>query len=114
MLPITSLATVAEPWESTAQVRESGDRGAGGGRGAVGRARLGDERRGAGPVLRTRFACPPGRPAAGFALRAWRDHRARRRPGAAGRVDAGRPGGRDRPDRELVETALFFRDRRAA
>ena len=38
-----------------------GDRGAGGRRDALGRARLGDERRGAGPLpLRTRSHCPPG------------------------------------------------------
>ena len=69
-----------------------------------------------GPVLRTRFALPRG------AVRA-----ARRRPARAAsspRAGADRAlrvawtladlAGRDRPDRELVETALFFRDRRAA
>ena len=69
MLPITSLATVPEPWESTAQVRQSGDRGAGGGRGAMGRARLGDERRSAGPgPAHPLRAARRGRPAAGFRI----------------------------------------------
>jgi magnesium chelatase family protein len=115
MLPITSLAMVAEPTESTAAVR-----------GRVLAARAAAAARWAGhgwatnaevpgPVLRTRFPLPASvvRPL-DSALRAGEitargaDRALRVAWTLADLV------GRDRPDRELVETALFFRDRRAA
>ncbi|HEY4418045.1 MAG TPA: ATP-binding protein, partial [Pseudonocardia sp.] len=68
-----------------------------------------------GPVLRTRFALPRS---------AVRPLDAGLRAGELTARGADRAlrvawtladlAGRDRPDRELVETALFFRDRRAA
>jgi magnesium chelatase family protein len=115
MLPITSLATVPEPWESTAQVRSR-----------VIAARAAAAARWAGhgwatnaevpgPVLRTRFALPAGvvRPL-DSALRA--GEITARGADRALRVawTLADLAGRDRPGRELVETALFFRDRRAA
>ncbi len=115
MLPITSLATVPEPWESTAQVRSR-----------VIAARAAAAARWAGhgwatnaevpgPVLRTRFALPAGvvRPL-DSALRA--GEITARGADRALRVawTLADLAGRNRPDRELVETALFFRDRRAA
>jgi magnesium chelatase family protein len=115
MLPITSLAMVAEPTESTAVVR-----------GRVLAARAAAAARWAGqgwatnaevpgPVLRTRFPLPASvvRPL-DSALRAGEitargaDRALRVAWTLADLV------GRGRPDRELVETALFFRDRRAA
>jgi len=115
MLPITSLATLPEPWESTAQVRSR-----------VIAARAAAAARWAGhgwatnaevpgPVLRTRFALPAGvvRPL-DSALRA--GEITARGADRALRVawTLADLAGRHRPDRELVETALFFRDRRAA
>ena len=68
-----------------------------------------------GPVLRTRFALPAGvvRPL-DLALRA--GEITARGADRALRVawTLADLAGRDRPDQELVETALFFRDRRAA
>ncbi len=115
MLPITTLATISESTESTAVVRSRvvAARDAAAARWAGdGWATNADV---PGPVLRTRFALPAGvvRPL-DAALRA----------GAITARGADRAlrvawtladlAGRDRPDRELVETALFFRDRRAA
>lgn len=115
MLPITTLATVAESTESTAAVRSR-----------VVAARAAAAARWArhgwttnadvpGPVLRTRFALPAAvvRPL-DAALRA--GEITARGADRALRVawTLADLTGRDRPDRELVETALFFRDRRAA
>jgi len=115
MLPITTLAAVAEPWESTAQVRSRviGARAAAAarwaGHGWATNAEV------PGPVLRTRFALPAGvvRPL-DSALRA--GEITARGADRALRVawTLADLSGRDRPDRELVETALFFRDRRVA
>jgi magnesium chelatase family protein len=115
MLPITTLATVAEPTESTAAVRS---------RVVAARATAAARWAGhgwltnadvPGPVLRTRFALPAAvvRPL-DAALRAGEitargaDRALRVAWTLADLI------GRNRPDRELVETALFFRDRRAA
>ena len=95
---------------------QSGVRGAGGGRGALGRARVGDQRRGAGPgSAHARSRCPPG--SSGRWIRRCARARSPRAAPTGLCVSPGRlrtSSGRDRPDRELVETALFFRDRRAA
>ncbi len=115
MMPITTLATIAHPTESTATVRSR-----------VIAARQAAATRWAehgwatnaevpGPVLRTRFALPAGvvRPLdsalrAGAVTARGADRALRVAWTLADLV------GRDRPEREHVETALFFRDRRAA
>ncbi len=115
MFPVTALAAVSGDEESTATVRAR-----------VSAARAVADQRWAGngwrtnaevpgPVLRTRFALPGG---------VVRPLEAALRSGELTARGADRAlrvawtlsdlAGRDRPDRELVETALFFRDRRAA
>jgi magnesium chelatase family protein len=115
MFPVTALSAPVEPAESTATVR----------------GRVLDAREAAaarwsgqgwrtnaevpGPVLRTRFALP---------RRAVRPLDAGLRAGELTARGADRAlrvawtladlAGRDRPDQDLVETALYFRDRRAA
>ena len=87
----------------------------GGGGRTLGRAGLADQRRGAGAgAAHPLRAAAEHRATAGGRPALRRAHRARCRPGAAGGLDVGRPGRPDRPDQELVTTALFFRDRRAA
>jgi magnesium chelatase family protein len=115
MYPVTALAAVTEAGESTATVRDR-----------VWAARAAAAARWAadgwptnaevpGPVLRARFALPRAavRPL-DAALRA--GELTARGADRALRVawTLSDLAGRDRPDAELVETALFFRDRRAA
>jgi magnesium chelatase family protein len=115
MFPVTALSTAGAEAETTAAVR-----------GRVQAARAAAAARWAGqgwrtnsevpgPVLRTRFALPSGvvRPLE-VALRS--GELTARGADRALRVawTLSDLAGRDRPDRELVETALFFRDRRAA
>ncbi|WP_433294232.1 YifB family Mg chelatase-like AAA ATPase [Pseudonocardia sp. CA-142604] len=115
MFPVTALSDASGLAESTATVRErvlaaraaAAERWAG--QGWLTNAEV------PGPVLRTRFALPRG---------AVRPLDAGLRAGELTARGADRAlrvawtladlAGRDRPDRELVETALFFRDRRAA
>jgi magnesium chelatase family protein len=115
MFPVTALSVAAGDTESTATVRA---------RVAAARAAAGQRWAGQGwrtnaevpgPVLRTRFALP---------RRAVRPLDAGLRAGDLTARGADRAlrvawtladlAGRDRPDEELVATALFFRDRRAA
>jgi magnesium chelatase family protein len=115
MFPITALSPVDDTAESTAVVRE---------RVLAARAAAAQRWSGLGfranaevpgPVLRTRFALP---------RKAVRPLDAGLRAGDLTARGADRAlrvawtladlAGRDRPDEELVETALFFRDRRAA
>jgi len=115
MFPVTALSDASGLAESTATVRE---------RVLAARAAAADRWAGQGwrtnaevpgPVLRTRFALPRS---------AVRPLDAGLRAGELTARGADRAlrvawtladlAGRDRPDRELVETALFFRDRRAA
>lgn len=115
MFPVTALSAAMDDAETTSTVR-----------GRVLSARAASTARWAeqgwrtnaevpGPVLRTRFALPRGvvRPL-DAALRA--GELTARGADRALRVawTLADLAGRDRPDRELVETALFFRDRRAA
>jgi magnesium chelatase family protein len=115
MFPITALSAVSDGAESTATVRE---------RVLAARAAAAERWAGEGwrtnaevpgPVLRTRFALP--RHAVGpldAGLRA--GELTARGADRALRVawTLADLAGRSSPDQELVETALFFRDRRAA
>jgi magnesium chelatase family protein len=115
MLPVTALSGAVEPSESTAEVRArvlaareaAAQRWAG--NGWLTNAEV------PGPVLRSRFALPAHvvRPL-DAALRA--GEITARGADRALRVawTLADLAGRQRPDQELVETALFFRDRRAA
>ena len=115
MFPVTALSTVGGAGESTAVVRERvlAARGAAAARWAGHGWRTNAEV--PGPVLRTRFALP---------RRAVRPLEAALRSGELTARGADRAlrlawtladlAGRDGPDQEQVETALFFRDRRAA
>ena len=115
MLPITALSAVVDQAESTAAVRDRvlAARDAATTRWkAHGWLTNGEV---PGPVLRTRFALPP---------RAVRPLDLALRVGEITARGADRAlrvawtladlAGRDRPDHDLVETALFYRDRRAA
>jgi magnesium chelatase family protein len=115
MFPVTALSAAVGEAESTATVR---DRVLSARAAAVQRWAGHGWRTNAevpGPVLRTRFALPAG---------VVRPLEAALRSGELTARGADRAlrvawtlsdlAGRDRPDRELVETALFFRDRRAA
>jgi magnesium chelatase family protein len=115
MFPITALAAVSGDEESTATVRERvlAARAAAAARWAEQGWRTNAEV--PGPVLRTRFALPRN---------SVRPLEAALRSGELTARGADRAlrvawtladlAGRDRPDQELVSTALFFRDRRAA
>ena len=124
MFPITALGAPSEHTESTATVRRRvlAARAAAAERWAKAAAEAGDTRQRwctnaevPGPVLRARFALPPA---------ATRPLDAGLRAGDLTARGADRAlrvawtladlAGRERPDREQVETALFFRDRRAA
>ena len=115
MFPITALSAVSGDEESTATVRERvlAARAAAAARWAEQGWRTNAEV--PGPVLRTRFALPRNsvRPLES-ALRS--GELTARGADRALRVawTLADLAGRDRPDRELVSTALFFRDRRAA
>jgi len=115
MFPITGLSAVSEGAESTGEIRKRvlAARGAAADRWAGEGWRTNAEV--PGPVLRTRFALPRN---------AVRPLDAGLRAGELTARGADRAlrvawtladlAGRDSPDQELVETALFFRDRRAA